>query len=431
MHKRRGGTWCYFVLALATSPTQVFAAEYYLEPSVKARYEFDNNRSLSEPTESASIWRFSPLVKFGRLTPSSTILGTARVDVNESNREALDSTNLFFGLLPTYRTERSLWSLDATYRRDTTLRTDIFEPDFGQEPLPADSALAGTDEVTAPPETAAGTEIPGEDIPDLDDPNQQDSDLGLRAQEVQRNLLVLSPVWRRELTPRMGLGLRYRYVDTFYSDAEGTGLVDSRRHSGSADLSYRWSEVDDISVITSVQNFQNDESSEFDTYRFELGWRHRFSDTLRAVATGGPEYTDEGGSGGDSNLGFSFRLGVSKRLESSDLGIFFRRAVAPSEDGNALERNQIDVRWLGDISPRWSFAFLARAFRNEDAGDSASGSRDRSYAQVEPTISYALTENIYVDLGYRFRWQDTDESVFAHAVALSVGYRLDRFGFSR
>ncbi len=227
------------------------------------------------------------------------------------------------------------------------------------------------------------------------------------------------------------MGLGYSYVDTFYNDAEGSDLVDSRFHSGNADLSYRWSEVDDISVITSVQNFQNDENDEFDTYRVLFGWTHRFSETFDASATGGPEYTDEA-DGDGSGLNYSFGLGVNKKFERSDLGVFFRRGVAPSEDGNALESNQIDIRWSGDISPRLSFALLALAFRNEDAGDAVAGTEDdRSYAQVEPTVSYALTENIDLSLGYRFRWEDTDESAFAHAVALSVGYRLGRFGFSR
>ncbi|MGH8592451.1 MAG: hypothetical protein ACREV3_00915 [Gammaproteobacteria bacterium] len=430
MHKPGRGSWGYFFLALAAGSTRVIAAEYYIEPSVAARYEFDNNRGLREDAASASTWRFSPFVAFGRLTPNSEVTGAARVEVNESNREEVDSTDVYAGLFPVYRTERSEWSLDTTYRRDTTLRTNIFEPAFSQEPPPADLALTGTDELAAPGPQEEG--IPGDQIPDLDDPNVQDTEIGRIPQEVQRNLLIISPGWRRELTPRVGLGLRYRYVDTFYSDGEGSGVVDSRRHLGSADLSYRWSEVDDISVLTSFQNFQNDQNSEFDSYRLELGLQHRFSETLRAVVAAGPEYTDR--SNGGSDLTYSVRLGIDKELESSNVGVFFRRAIAPSDAGNALERNQIDIRWFGDLSPRWSFAFLARAFRNEDLGDSASGSRDRSYAQVEPTISYDITEDISLDLGYRFRWQDDearDESAFAHAVVFTVGYRFDRFSVSR
>lgn len=421
MRKRRGGIGCCcFVVTLATSPAQGFAAEYYMEPSLSAGYEFDDNRSLSDPSESASTWKFSPSVNFARQTGNSSILGIGQVDVEESNRDDVDSTNLFFSLLPAYRTERNVWTVNATYRRDTTLRTDILAPEFAQEPVPSDSSL-----------TEAPSTIPGEDLPDLDDPNLQDPDIGRREQKAERNLLVISPQWRRELTPRLGMGLGYRYIETFYSDAEGTDLVDSRSHSGNANLSYAWSRVDDISVITSFLNFQDDEDSEFDTYRAEFGWTRRFSETLDGTITVGPEYTDESEDDG-SGLSYSFGLGINKKLERSDVGLFFRRAVAPSEDGNALQRNQIDIRWAGDISPRWSFGFLARAFRNEDAGDSpSSGNEDRYYAQVEPTVNYALTEYIGLSLGYRFRWEDSDESATGHAVALSVGYQLGRFGFSR
>ncbi len=427
MHKPGRGSWCYVFLALAASPTWVIAAEYYIQPSVATRYEFDNNRSLREDAASASTWRFSPFVEFGRLTPNSEVTGAARVEVNESNREEVDSTDVFAGLFPVYRTERSVWSLDTTYRRDTTLRASISDP-FAQELTQTDLAPTETDGTPA-------TEFPGEEIAggDPDDANVQDTEIGRISQEVQRNLLIISPKWRRELTPRVGVGLRYRYVDTFYSDGEGSGVVDSRRHLGSGDLSYRWSEVDDISVITSFENFQNDQNSEFDTYRLELGLHHRFSETLGAFVAGGPEYTDRS-TGGSDDLTYAVRFGIDKALESSNVSVFFRRAVAPSDAGNALERNQIDIRWFGDLSPRWSFAFLARAFRNEDAGDSGSGSRDRSYAQVEPTISYDITEDISLDLGYRFRWQDNEarnESAFAHAVVFTVGYRFDRFSLSR
>lgn len=420
MHKPGSGRWCYFFLALAANPVRVIAAEYYIEPSVAARYEFDNNRSLRQDAASASTWRFSPSVAFGRLTPNSEVRGAARVDVNESNREEVDSTDVYAGLFPVYRTERSEWSLDTTYRRDTTLRTNILEPAFIKEP-------------------PLGAEIPD---PDPDDVQREDPDLGLRRQEVQRNVVLVSPQWNRELSPRRNLGLSYTYIDTFYGDAEGSGLVDrnrlvdSRRHLGRASLSYRFSEVDDVSVFTGFQNFQNERNREFDTYRIGFGLNHRFSETLATTLNVGPEYTDR--SDGKDDFGYSVGFGVNKKLESSQLAVVFRRGVAPNEAGDALERNQVDIRWFGDLSERWSFSLLARAFQNE-SGSSGSGtgsaSNDRYYAQVEPRISYRISEDLSCELGYRLRWEDEDSpeggSAFAHAGLFGVIYAFDRFSLSR
>ncbi len=415
MHKPGSGRWCYFFcffLALAANPVRVIAAEYYIEPAVTARYEFDNNRSLRQDAESASTWRFSPFVEFGRLTPNSEVTGAARVEVNESNREEVDSTDVYAGLFPVYRTERSQWSLDTTFRRDTPLRTNIFERTFFREP-PLEAEV-----------------LP----PDPDDIQREDPDLGLRRQKVQRNVVLVSPGWRRELSPRLDLGLEYTYLDTFYGDdAQSSGLVDSRRHLGRANLSYRFSEVDDVSVLTAFQNFKNDQNREFDTYRIEFGLKHRFSETLAAILSVGPEYTDR--SVGKDDFGYSVGFGVNKKLESSQLAVVFRRGVAPSEAGEALDRNQVDIRWFGDLSARWSFSFLARAFRNERGAGSESASSERSYAQVEPRIGYRITEDLSCELGYRFRWEDEDVpgvgSAFAHAGLFSVIYAFDRFSLSR
>lgn len=422
MHKPGSGRWCCFFLALAANPVRVIAAEYYIEPSVAARYEFDNNRSLRQDAASASTWRFSPSVAFGRLTPSSEVTGAARVDVNESNREEVDSTDVYAGLFPVYRTERSEWSLDTTYRRDTSLRTDIFN-DTGRP-------------------TGREAEAPDPDPSNPDNIPKDDTGLGEERQKVQRNVVLVSPQWNRELSPRLDLGLRYSYLDTFYGGAQASGLVgsrlvDSRRHLGRASLSYRFSEVDDVSVFTGFQNFQNERNREFDTYRIGFGLNHRFSETLAATLNVGPEYTDR--SDGKDDFGYSVGFGVNKNLESSQLAVVFRRGVAPNEAGDALERNQVDIRWFGDLSERWSFSLLARAFQNErgSAGGSGTGSasNDRYYAQVEPRISYRISEDLSCELGYRFRWEDEDSpeggSAFAHAGLFGVIYAFDRFSLSR
>ncbi|MGH6635076.1 MAG: hypothetical protein ACRED0_02700 [Gammaproteobacteria bacterium] len=416
MVEPRRGIWWFVFVMLPAYPALVLTAEWYVDPSVSARYEFDDNRFLRDDSQSASTWKFSPFLVFGRRTPNTELTGTARVEVNESNREELDTTNAFFALLPVYRTERSVWRLNASYRRDTTLRTSILEPAF--DPL----VLTG-EVVPVEGEAPVGEPLPVPEVPISDD-------IGLRREEIERNVVRIAPEWRRELFPRLDLGLRYSYTDTFYSDAEQSNVVDSQRHLGTADLSYRLSEVDDLGVVTSFQNFQNDQDSDFDAYGLQLGLQHRFSETLRGIVTAGPEYTDR--SSGDSDLSFAFGFGVDKRFEESNLGVFFRRGVAPSEAGNALQTNELNIRWFGDISPRLSFSFLARAFRNEGAGDSQVGADERYYAQVEPTLSYELTENIFVDLGYRFRWQDSDDvNATGNAAQLAVGYRLDRFSLSR
>lgn len=102
--------------------------------------------------------------------------------------------------------------------------------------------------------------------------------------------------------------------------------------------------------------------------------------------------------------------------------------------GNALERNQLDIRWLGKITPRWSYSLATRAFRNEQLGDSRLGRDDRYYARTEPSIRWEFIRGAFLNLGYRFRWQDRDDeggSAQSNTVFVAIDYRWDRLSLSR
>src|SRR5918996_4544074 len=104
---------CFFLLCfLLTVPTFLQAAEWYIQPFLGARIDYDDNRLLRVTDQEAALsYRISPEFLFGVRTPSLDTLGTARVDVirttNKELQEALDAENIYSRFLSTYETARN------------------------------------------------------------------------------------------------------------------------------------------------------------------------------------------------------------------------------------------------------------------------------------------------------------------------------------
>lgn len=403
----------YMLLAplLVSNAMVAHAAEWYVEPSLTTSTVYDDNRRLSTDgsEDSGTELRVRPAIVFGRATPSLDVRGSAELDVTRSsdgdvNDENLDDTDQFFRLLSNYRTPRHNWRLDASLRRDTTLR---------------DSIASAASDAVAPP-----------DAPDVSDP-----DIGQDDVRVRRNLIRVDPSWDWRVTERTDLSLEYNLLRVNYGNTKSTTLNDSTSHRGTVTLSRRLSEVDTMRGIVTVRTFENDNSEEeFDTYTLGLGYRRDFSETFFADVNGGVTHLNvREGDSNDGN-GFAAIATVQKEFETSTLRTIFQRVLQPSGSGTPLVRNQIDVRWNGTFRPRWSYSLAARAFRqNRSGGSGSSTDDDRWYAQLDPQVQWAFTRNLSFGLGYRFRWQDRDDrgSGTSNAVTATVRYAWERTSVSR
>lgn len=405
---RRGIVCAYVSTAiLMGAPAVVHAAEWYLEPLLTVTGNYDDNRFLKTTNEvSVLSGRISPTLFFGRRTETLDMRGTGRVDgIITDDQTDPDRVEALARLFTNYQTQRGRWQLDASWRRETTLRTDIRDPAFDAVQAPGASDL-------------------------------QSPDLGLvTTTSFFFNRITVAPFAQWIIGPRTTVEFEYRFDFVGYEDkqeaaADPINLFNSMRHAVTPSLTYRLSPKTELSLIARYQRFDNDVDDFFNNYSAGLGIKHKFSENLMGTLTAGPTYT-ENDQGDD--LGAVVDLGLEKQFEKSKLGGFFHYDIEPSTRGIPLQRAQFDVRWLGNITPRWSFAIAARAFRN-DRLDDVTSSDNRYYAQLEPMITWQATRMLFLQAGYRLRWQrreDTKEDAFSNAVTVGVTYQWDRLSASR
>lgn len=397
------------VALLLYLPATLPAAEWYLDPSLSLIGRYDDNRFLrtaEDPRGEASVLggQISPTLIFGRRTETTDVRGVARVDGivtdDQSDPDRVEGLARFF---TDYQTQRSRWQVDAAWRRETTLRTDIVDP--------------GADAVEPP--TSADVQSP---------------DLGLVTNvSLFFNRFTVAPDAQWVIGPRTTVDFGYRFEYIGYEDeprAELFNLFNSMRHLVIPSLSYRLSPRTDLSLVARYQRFDNDRDDFFNNYSAGLGVSHAFSEKLRGTLTAGPTYT-ENDQGDD--LSAAVDASLEQQFEKSQLRTFFRYDVQPSTRGIPLQRAQFDVRWLRDLTSRWAFELAGRVFRNERL-DNVTDSNDRYYAQVEPALVWRVTRLLFLEARYRFRWQrreDTNDDAFSNAVELAITYRWDRISASR
>jgi Uncharacterized protein conserved in bacteria (DUF2320). len=380
-------------------PSLVAAAEWYLQPEISGQALYDDNRRLT-PENPASEWSgiFSPSLTFGTRTPNLDVSGFARVDVYRSTDSDLNRTNEFFGLRPIYRTALSTWRFDTDFRRDDTLTTLLAEGD----------------------------------------PN--DPVLGRFRERIRRNRVILRPSWTRTLTPLYDLKLGYLFTGTFYEDpARGqlpTNLTDNISNGINAQLSRRLTEVDRLGVIALFDRFdERGGDGQSNNAGFQLSYARTFSETLSADVAPGVRYTSTRDQGRTfESVGLLFNASMLKRFRASTLRVTLFQGAAPSSIGGAaLLRRQIDIRWQGDIASRWSFSIASRAFQAERL-NGVGRADDRYYVQVDPTISYQVTRELFLDAGYRLRWQKRKsdaKSATSNAFIIGLNYSWDKLAISR
>lgn len=393
-------------LLLLSPPAALQAAEWYLDPSVRILGTYDDNRFFT-PTNEISVFsgQLSPTLAFGRKTETSDIRGVGRVDgiITDDNRDPnrIEALARFY---TDYRSQLSRWQLDAFWQRATTLRTDIQDP---------------SSEAVRDPSSA-----------DL-----QDSDLGLITTSLFFNRFTVNPSAQWVVGPRTTVDLAYRFDYEAYEDrqkAEAQGVFDSMSNTVIPSLTYRLSPQTDLSFIARYQRFDNDADDFFNNYSVALGVEHAFSENVRGTLIAGPTYT-ENDQGDD--FGAVVDASLEQQFEKSRLSTFFRYDIQPTTRGIPLQRAQVDVRWLRDLTPRWAFRLAGRAFRNERLEEQVGAeSDDRYYAQVEPALVWQAARQLFLETRYRFRWEsrdDLDDDAFSNGVELALIYQWDRVSISR
>src|SRR3989344_560398 len=180
------------LLGLLIIPQLSHATEWSVEPSLRLAEEYYDNTSLTTQSHTSTRANVvSPKVDMSARSEIWRIGGMVQLTSKRfPGQVVLDSDDRLFDLSSLYRTERSIWRLNGSSRRDSLLTTEQASPDTG-----------------------------------------------LLQTQKQRESRSLNPVLSWSFTERTQIQLAYQTDDVAYVDGASVGLLDYQFHSTNATLS--------------------------------------------------------------------------------------------------------------------------------------------------------------------------------------------------
>lgn len=441
LRMRKALSFC-AVLCCSFSPGAVVAVEWSVEPSISLREEYNDNIRFTASSH-PSVWqsRLSPSVKMSSRTEVSEVSGFAQVSINRYSGDPLveDRNDPFFSLLASLKSERDTWSMNASYKQDST----------------AESERMAT---------------------------------GVVQVRTQRSLLSLNPSWTHTLTERALLKLDYNFQDVKYG--AHINLNDYTNQQVGGTLQYQLSELDMVSLLATYSvmdysavtnqypDFINVNLPSFGLVQFPGGgtdtiafktisqaiqasFAHQFSETLRGNLSVGWRslgtditHTCNGelgttfpttniiscsGYARDSMVSFnketksngsSFSTSLEKTFDAAKVSGFASRETNPSGSG-LVETDKFGMSLSKKMTENLSGVVDAVSYRTKFISLPNPGSR---YDTFEPKLNWRFTQWWTLDAGYRYSRYKSDavgNAMTANALYLNLTYNWPKMAFSR
>ena len=384
------------LMVLAASQKTAEAAEWSSEPALSVRGVYNSNLILTSAPHSDTWGHWiSPGVKFAGATETLEVSGRAAADfVSYYGGVDQSLTNLYFPLSMKYTTERETFGLDGGFTRDNTLMGELRQT-------------------------------------------------GVVLSFTQRNYWNVAPSWTHALTERLSLQAGYQYANATYENGSRLGLVDYTTHGGSAGLSYRISEKDQLQAIANIMDFNAPQASNLRSliYGGDLSWFHEFTETINGSLSGGARLVDSSVMTGpsqveDSQVVWVGRASLQKRWVDATATIDASREVFPSGFGLLVRTSRVGVGMTKDLTERLTVALDGAVFFVESvASDVTPVSLPLNrYITATPTVRWKMSDWWSLEVNYTYSRRDVEsfnETAFAHAATISLTYYPPKWSVGR
>ena len=405
---RVGNAWIGIVrfpvaLIVALGSGATCGADWRLEPRVELGAIYNDNYEMAT-LEGSELEVYGPLVDaqvtFRRAGPIDDVSLVPRIKATYyPDEKEHDYTDYFLPASWLHRGERTRSDFLASYAHET-----VFE-----------------------------SELPGTDIDgDLGDPD--DGDTGRVTVRDSLDRFTLRERLAYRLSDRMTLegGADYRVADyDQQSQSSLSNRVDYANFGGYAGVGWALSPTSTIKLLASGSRYELDEGDDSISYGAALEWRRVVSEAQRMYTRAGVRNTEpERGAGqsSSSETGFSGGIGAEWKFEVTDVFVDLTTTLDPSGSGNLVERDQLRLNVIRQITPRLSLNAGARLFREDALGDEP-GTDDRDYAAGSFGMEWRLSQRFALKASYEAQWQEyhnEDSDARANSLVVSMIYEPDR-----
>ncbi len=414
---RRKGNATYFagiILILAFQEVSE-GAEWSVSPAILLATDYDDNVLLTtQPHSSVTSTTISPRLNFGISSAIWQLGGGAQlISRRFSGNDQKDIDAQSFNIASSYRTERSVWQLNAFSSKTSYL---------------ADTAIS---------------------------PN-----IGLFQEDRVSDARSLSLSWTWSMTELTQLQLAYSQSDVSYVNGQSIGLFDSRSSAVSVRLSNELNVSTQIFLLSTYSIFRVPATTfEAKAASSQLGISRKFSSTLTGTFSAGLRNTLSEQEGLVCTLlnpfypslgppclqtaketSFSrdsstiFNANLTKQFETVSLTAAVSRSFDLTAIGQQVRADSASLALRRPLTPKLTANFSVSAYNTVSETDIAGGTDHRKLYQIQPSLQWQWDPEWNLDISYRYSdFQRIGESqdIASNAVYLTLAYQPTRISISR
>jgi len=381
------------IILAACAVTTVEAAEWRIEPVVRAAADYVDNPFLSILTDfesqSGYIVEGSAEVAYSSDTSNFFIEPTLRSRAYGSD-SPLDSDDQFLSFGFDSHSQSTTFRIRGDYSRESVRTAER-----------ADTDLTITD-------------------PDLI-PDSDTARIGLTD---RRERMSITPYVSYRMSDISAVSARLDYNDVRYDQAFAGLLTDYT--DARVNLSYRrsWSERN-VGILTGTyRRYQtNQGDNTVDGVGFNVGFDRSITQTTQFRATAGLENTETELS--NSEVDWVADVSLVRQLQTTSLLAQYRRSISASGSGALGTRDSINLNFTRRLNDLISAGIGARVYSTNGV-DTALTFDERDYVQLRAQFTWHISQVFSIDANYRYTFlnrADLLESSNSNQITLWFNYQ--------
>jgi hypothetical protein len=359
-------------LAVVVQPfsADLALAQWQFDPIVRVAWDYDDNAGLSSRTDNKD--RISGYI--GELTLGvffrdqntafglEPILRSRKYD-SESDR---DSDDQFLNLRYRFSGEKNTFTFRGGYARESVRTAELADSDLDAEVDP--------DEIT-------------------------DDETAFINTRQRREKLQAVPRWSYRISDVSSIAADVRYLSVDYVDSvQAVGLIDYTDIRANLSYNHRFSARTNGVLVATARNYNADEfDQETSGYGVSAGINRDLSETTSVQAFIGLEDTEV--ADGDSEVNPVYDVSLTRRQETTNLLLQYRRRISGSGQGSLSKRDEVNLRFTRQLNDVLASGLGARAYQSESIGPANIAT---DYVQLHAQLLWQLSRAFSLTADYRY-----------------------------
>jgi hypothetical protein len=356
--------------------TPIQAAEWRIEPLIRAAGDFDDNAVLTTRTDvdaDISGYIVDVAAKFAYASELTNFFITPLLRSRNYGDLRFDSDDQFLRFDLDHDAKSSNFRFRGEYSRESVRTAERADADL--------------------------------DVEDPDEiPDDESGRVGIRD---RREKIWLNPRWTYRMSDVSSVAANLYYNDISYDEAFLGLLTDYS--DARVELSYlrAWSPRTTATLTGSYRQYSPDGGDDVTGTGIKAGFYRRISETTQFRALVGLEDTDR--AGGETDVDYVADISLSRRLQTITMLVQYRATISGGGTGSLVNRDSFNLNFTRELNEKISAGLGVRAYQTNGLDQNILSSGSRDYIQLRSQFIWNLTRNWSLEANYRYTFLDRTE----------------------